>query len=1042
VKKLLCILLTIFSFTAFSQVVINEFSTSNNGYDDGSGDTNSDWIELFNNAATPTNIGTYYLSDNISNPTKWQIPAGTIIPANGFLVVFATGRNITTGTPLHTNFKINQSSQEEVVFADPSGVVIDMYQITFSTLNGHSRGRSTNGALTWSVFSTSTPDASNNTQTAFNGYLPSPFFSLTAGFYSGTQTLTITNTDPNIQIRYTTNGQEPIPSSTLYNNNPINISVTTVVKAKAFPVSGAFLPSQTFTNTYLINATHSMAVVSCTGDYNGLLNQWPGGPGINTTFEYFDKNNIFQFETTGDMRPHGNDSWNYNTDNKGMRFHAQDEYGGGGDIDYPLFSTSAREKFPVVILKTGASDNYPYGTTNAGWVSTHLRDVFAQTLAEKNNLNLDVRRYEPCVLYLNGQYWGVYEIRERVDADYAEFYYNVEEENLNMIRFWGGTILDAGSDADWCALNTYMNNNSLSIQANYDYVAQRFDISSFIDYFIYNTFIMNNDWLNWNTHWWNANGAPAVKWRYALWDQDNIMGCGGPQYTGIGGTTNENPCEVSNLFSGAGCSIAHTQMFNRLMQNQSFFQQYINRYSQLNNSLMDCDKTIHHLDSLVNLISPEMPRHIQRWGGNINQWNNNLQRMRDTISARCTIIDTLLVDCYAPQISGPFNLTVIESLDTNSTVVYNNITFVDTTWTGTYFGGLTTTISAIGNDPCFVFDYWQTTNGIILPDIYSPFATYSMTGNDTLKPIFKNVFKQLRDTSVCKGENVNILTYNLPVAPEWYVLNNPNLLQVANTYQTVASDTTKYLLKIGSCSDTLTLFVKPVPEFDFGISEIKKCDNDSFIVQVQYPNAVWLWNTGEMVPSKIIKETGTYILKATKDNCSFSDTLVAEFIVAPTLELGNDTIICRGDKIEVVALGDYLNLKWNDNDTLYSKLISKPGNYFAVAKNELCNTTDSINIKEKLCLPCGVYFPNTFTPNFDNLNDVFKPTFGTCNIINYELKIFDRIGTLVFQSTDLDDYWDGIDYKEGGYAFAVTYTIKYRSTSENYLKNGHVYLTR
>jgi gliding motility-associated-like protein len=317
-----------------------------------------------------------------------------------------------------------------------------------------------------------------------------------------------------------------------------------------------------------------------------------------------------------------------------------------------------------------------------------------------------------------------------------------------------------------------------------------------------------------------------------------------------------------------------------------------------------------------------------------------------------------------------------------------------------------------------------------------------MTGNDTLKPIFKNVFKQLRDTSVCKGENVNILTYNLPVAPEWYVLNNPNLLQVANNYQTVALDTTKYLLKIGSCSDTLTLFVKPVPEFDFGISEIKKCDNDSFIVQVQYPNAVWLWNTGEMVPSKIIKETGTYILKATKDNCSFSDTLVAEFIVAPTLELGNDTIICRGDKIEVVALGDYLNLKWNDDDTLYSKLISKPGNYFAVAKNELCNTTDSINIKEKLCLPCGVYFPNTFTPNFDNLNDVFKPTFGTCNIINYELKIFDRIGTLVFQSTDLDDYWDGIDYKEGGYAFVVTYTIKYRNSSENYLKNGHVYLTR
>ena len=138
---------------ANSQVMINEYSCSNIATATDNFSNTPDWIELYNAAASPANIGGYYLTDKISNLTKWAFPAGTTISANGFLRVWASAANTVVGTNIHTNFKLTQTKPEALAFSTPGGVVIDSMTLK-PNLTDHSRGRTTNGAATWGVFTT------------------------------------------------------------------------------------------------------------------------------------------------------------------------------------------------------------------------------------------------------------------------------------------------------------------------------------------------------------------------------------------------------------------------------------------------------------------------------------------------------------------------------------------------------------------------------------------------------------------------------------------------------------------------------------------------------------------------------------------------------------------------------------------------------------------------------------------------------------------------------------------------------------------------
>jgi hypothetical protein len=227
------IIVSLTSHNISAQVVINEYSCSNFDSFQDNFQEYGDWIELYNSGSTMANISGYYLSDNPASPTKWKIPDETTIAANGFMRFWASGRDAAIPGNYHTNFKFTQTkaNPEFIVFADPSGTIIDQHQLSI-TQKGHSNGRKTNGSVEWGVFIVPTPGSSNST-TAYSHYAEKPVMSVAGGFYTSGFMVSISTNEPDSKIRYTTNGNDPVASSPLY-SNPISVTSTKIIKACVF----------------------------------------------------------------------------------------------------------------------------------------------------------------------------------------------------------------------------------------------------------------------------------------------------------------------------------------------------------------------------------------------------------------------------------------------------------------------------------------------------------------------------------------------------------------------------------------------------------------------------------------------------------------------------------------------------------------------------------------------------------------------------------------------------------------------------------------
>ena len=690
------------SYSGKGQVIINEYSCSNmNGPTDAFG-SREDWIELYNTSSSPVDLTGWYLSDKINNPLKWIIPSGTI-PANGYKVVFCSGRDLVSGNELHPNFKLTQTDNEYIILSNAFGNAVDSYQITQMTKPNHSIGRSTDAAADFKLFTSPTPNSANTG--AINFYTPTPVFSLSSGFYTGTQTLSITCPDATATIRYTTDGSDPTSSSTLY-SSPISITSTTVVRAAAFSTE---LQSFTKSSTFFINVNHTVPVLSVAGAGSGSLASLLNGNNSLEPIgfiELFEEDGSYIDNGEAQFNKHGNDSWAY--PQRGFDVILRDQYGYNGDLDHQIFPNKTRTGFQRLILKPGASDNYPFENGGA-----HIRDAFVQTLSQQASLRVDERTWRPCVVYLNGEYWGVYEIREKYDdADFTDYYWDQDEYNLQFLKTWGATWMEYGApnaQTDWTNLRNYIMSNNMGDPTNFSYVDSQLNWRSLADYFFINSYIVNQDWLNWNTAWWRGmdpNGDKK-KWRWTLWDMDACFGHY-VNYTGIpDDSPNADPCNAESLPNPGGQG--HTDILEKLItENAEVEQYYVTRYADLLNTYFECNYMINLLDSMINEIAPEMPQHCVKWGGSVNEWQNNVQDMRDFINDRCVALNDGLVDCY--DLVGPYNVTFDVSPANSGEIKVNSIWAPSYPWTANYFGGIQTNTIAKPL-PGFMFDHWEYTTG-------------------------------------------------------------------------------------------------------------------------------------------------------------------------------------------------------------------------------------------------------------------------------------------------------------------------------------------
>ena len=979
-----------------AQVVVNEFSASN--YTLGVNGDNEDYIEFYNQGPTEVDLDGHWLSDNPDNPQMFEIPAGTTIPAGGYLLVICSNegevpQNLYVGGNLNTNFKITQTMGESVVFSDPSGNVLESY--TFyedwtPTQADHSWSRDSDGVGgQWMVCTNPTPGNANG-GTFYEEYAPTPQFESESGYYAGGTNVSIT-APAGYDIRYTTDGYAPNATSPLY-TGPIAVDETTVIRARCFDASGTLADSHINTNTYFAGEdSHSIIVVSVSGD-DQEDGQWPGGWGGGADepchIEFFHADGTYWCEGSGDSNEHGNDSNAY--PQKGFDYITRDQMGHSHGLLAPLFHVKERDVYQRLIFKAAANDNYP--SSGGG----HIRDAYVQTLSHLADLHIDERTNESCIVYLNGEYWGVYEYREKVDdLDFTTAYYDQPRHFVDFIKTWGGTWVEYGDDADWMPLVNFVTGQDMTNPDNYDYVTSVYNVMSLIDYYLLNSFTVCADWLNWNTAWWRGRhpDGSGKKWRYALWDMDNTFGHGA-NYTGLPSQSPDaDPCNPESLGNVGGQG--HIPIFNALMDNEDFWATYINRWADLSNTHFSCENMHAVLDSMIMVIEPEMERHIDRWGGNYDGWVANVDEIHDFIEERCAeMLINGLEDCYDVE-----SVTLTLIIDGLGEVQVNSVEIgpYDVPMDATYFAGVPMELTAqesMGE----IFLFWEVLDGdIVLNDPTNPALGFTLNGDATLVAYF---------ASNADPQEVTFAV-DPPGAGDIFV-------------------------------DGASLESYPATELlTYGAHDVQAVGLDEWHVFTGWTS------TGPAVTPSMANAAGSI-------SVTEPATYTAHFNVIEHADLKVRVEPANKGVVRIEGGAVIVTDEWEGGLEIAGLLNAEaaPVEHWAFDRWEIANsdpnpgpTAASITLpnqdEEELIayfkpVDFAVYVPTAFSPNNDGLNDAFLPVGTSFVTETYHLVVINRWGEKVFESFDPTEPWVG--QHQGGDYFVrdgqYMYRLKVQSVHE------------
>lgn len=739
-------------------LVINEVMASNAAaVSDEDGDF-EDWIELYNAGNTVVDLSDYGLSDDPDSLFKWTFPQRSIAP-NSFLLVWASDKNRTQpGNPLHTNFKIS-AGNETVIITRPDGQRLDSVPI-LEQRTDIAYGRLPNGGAQWAYLTQPTPAASN-TGPGFSRLLRPVQASHPDGFYNQDIQLSFSSPDTGVVIRYTFNGSEPTDASPQFTSplfvesrigqdNTISLIPTNgnpdpgppffegwqppagevfkinVIRARAFHPDAPDGPVQTF--TYIVDpaagARYSLPVFSLSTDNKNLFDPEIGiyVPGFfNNMFQdgwerpahltFFEKNGILAFKENIGIQLNGNTT--RSRPRKSFRIVMRSEYGSEW-LDYQLFPDKNLDTYKRFLLRNSGND----------WDFAVFRDGLFQSLAKQ--FRVETQYYRPSILFINGEYWGIHNIRDKYDEHYFEAKYGIPENELtvlenNAVFKWG----NENGKAHYDALVNFVSNNNLQNAANYQQVLQRMDVESFIDFQLTHIFVKNTDWPGNNALYWRylrndfapAAGVRDGRWRWMILDTDFGFDLPFFYVPGLEDGAAHNTLNFASEPSGPSWPNPSwsTLLLRKLLDNSAFRLQFINRYCDLLNTAFSSGHVNSAIDSVSQVLSPEMAEHIARWRRptTLAEWNGNVQVLRNFAAQRPGF--------QFQHLRGKFGLSAAADLTLNvsdAAAGYIRINTIDITpattgvppmpypWTGKYFPGVPVTARAIPR-PGYRFSHWS-----------------------------------------------------------------------------------------------------------------------------------------------------------------------------------------------------------------------------------------------------------------------------------------------------------------------------------------------
>ncbi len=508
-------LLLLLNLPARSQLVINEIMAANASYELETDFYNfSDWVEIYNSGTSALALGNYYLSDDLADLKKWKMPVNNLA-AGAYYIVHCDKED--TGN--HANFGL-RTEGETLYLSDGSGNIVDYLEFGQQYPNvTFGRDPSDPGKLVYCA--TPTPVAANSPTSATQ---PGERveFSLKAGRQESASSLSLSGNN----VRYTTDCTEPHPFSNSF-SDPISISKTMIVMARTF--EEGFLPGEIDARTYFLNEhDFTLPVVSLsfepdhfyddmigihvrgrngTAGYCGDVANWNQAWERPAYFEYFDKEGVRRISQSVGVKIAG--GCTRGRDQKSLSIYARGKYG-DNDFDYPFFVEKPDINcFPSLLLRNSGNDQD----------QTLLRDAFLQALV-KPSMDIDWQSYQPAIVYFNGSYRGIMNLREKTNEDYLTTNYFFPDGEFDFLERDREII--HGTDYDYAKLLSFMNRYSLSDDENYRQVASKIDIQEFINWMTVHLYIGNRDWPDNNHKFWKA--GPDGKWRWMLFDLDYGFG--------------------------------------------------------------------------------------------------------------------------------------------------------------------------------------------------------------------------------------------------------------------------------------------------------------------------------------------------------------------------------------------------------------------------------------------------------------------------------------------------------------------------------------
>ena len=719
-----------------AQLVINELMQSNiDCVMDDINEFPDSWVELYNSGTTAVNLNSFSISDENDPKTAWTLPNKTINPG-AYILVYCDKEE----TGLHTPFRL-ESGKGGAVYLFSNGTLIDQVEgLKKQPAPNIAYGRKTDGSDSWGYMAEPTPGASNCGETC-KDILGAPVFSVNGKVMKDGQPFSLELSLPEgsegAEIRYTTDGSEPTRTSNLY-QKPISISNTTVVKAKLF-LDGKLSPRSTAQSYIFFPRDITLPVISVSTDkkyfYDSKIGIYVDGNyqsgkknyefdwrrPINIEF-FFEPEQESQINQLCESRIMGGAT--RGNARKSLAIYANKRFG-EKRLKYEFFPDD----------RPGITDFKSIALRNAGNDFDYLfqRDAIIQ-LNTARHCDIDFQAYRPAIFYLNGEYMGMLNIRERSNED--NIYTNYDGlEDLDMFENWWE--LKEGTWDNYNAFKEFYGEHGHTL-AEYD---KWMDTMEFLNLMLVNLYYNNRDFPGNNIVMWRPRTEEG-RWRWIMKDTDFGLGLYGVSagYNTIKWLYDPNYDKGTNWAN----QYDHTRLFRRLMEDTDFKREFIDRAAIYMGDWLNERGTRAVWDPLYDAIKYEYPHHrklINEWWPN---YNDELKNARNWVAQRTAYFYKYIADYY--QLGTPLPLTVNKSLGeterSEMEIMVNGVKLSEALFDGKFFKDRRVTLSGKSLLEGYMITGWKVT-------------TTDTSGNETTETIEGGEYSFLMPS--CKGISIEAI---------------------------------------------------------------------------------------------------------------------------------------------------------------------------------------------------------------------------------------------------------------------------------------------